>query len=131
MRDSHEPPKTVGDLMTVDLIAVRPTDRIKRAKDMLLSTGIHALPVLEGNDVVGIVTSTDLIDDWSDDESISSMMTPAPTLIDREATLTEAAQLMLAERTHHLLASDDREVIGILSTFDLLQVFAESMVARA
>ncbi|MCP3990282.1 MAG: CBS domain-containing protein [Actinomycetia bacterium] len=130
MRDSEEPPETVGDLMTVDLVALLPTDRVERARSVLLTLGIHALPVMEGNNVVGIVTSTDLIDEWSEDEVITSVMTPTPTLIGVEATLQEAADVMLAERTHHLMVTDDTEVIGIVSTFDLLEALS-SPVASA
>jgi CBS domain-containing protein len=121
MRETQAPPETVGDLMTVDLVALLPTDRVGRARDLLISIGIHALPVMEGNDVVGIVTSTDLVDDWEEDEPITTVMTPTPILISTEATIEEAADTMVANRTHHLLVSDDQEVVGILSSFDLLQ----------
>ncbi|MGF1599078.1 MAG: cyclic nucleotide-binding/CBS domain-containing protein [Acidimicrobiales bacterium] len=86
----------------------------------MLSVGIHALLVMEGNDVLGIVTSTDLIDNWPDDEPIATVMTPAPVAIRVEAAVREAVELMISKRIHHLLVTDDIEVIGILSTFDLL-----------
>lgn len=110
--------------MTVDLIALVPGDRVGRARDLLLTLGIHALPVMDGNDALGIVTSTDLVDDWGEDESVTSIMTPAPTLIDVEASLSEAAELMVSHRIHHLLVSDSVEVVGILSSFDLLTALA-------
>jgi CBS domain-containing protein len=124
MRESQEQPQTVGDLMTVDLVALVPTDRVERARSVLLTLGIHALPVMEGNDVVGIVTSTDLIDEWPDNEVVTTIMTPTPTLIDVNATLGEAADVMLSDRTHHLMVTDETEVIGIVSTFDLLRALA-------
>lgn len=106
--------------MTDNLVAVLPADRVARARDLLLTIGIHALPVMDNNGVHGIVTSTDLGDDWDGDEEISTVMTPVPTTISDEASIGEAAELMIAHRIHHLLVTDDREVIGILSSFDLL-----------
>ncbi len=92
----------------------------------MLSMGIHAVPVMEGNDVLGIVTSTDLIDDWPDDEPLTTVMSPVPTEIPNDASVREAAELMLADRVHHLLVTDEREVIGILSSLDLLEAFTNA-----
>ena len=120
MSSNGAPPETVADVMTTDLLAVLPADRIGRVRDLMLTVSIHAVPVMDGNDVLGIVTSTDLIDDWPDDEPLSTIMSPVPTAISHEASIQEAAELMLADRIHHLLVTDEREVIGILSSLDLL-----------
>jgi len=121
MKDSTDTPEMVGDLMTVDLISVLAHDRVGRARELLRSSGLHAVLVMDGNDVLGIVTSVDLVDDWTDDEMVLSAMSPGPTLIDTAATISEAAEMMLSQRVHHLVVSDEREVIGILSSFDLLE----------
>jgi signal-transduction protein with cAMP-binding, CBS, and nucleotidyltransferase domain len=123
MTTSPAPPRVVDDLMTVDLIAVRPSDRIGRARDLMLTVKVHALPVMEGNDVVGIVTSSDLVENWPDNDLVSTAMTSSPTVIDAEATLEEGASLMLERRIHHLLVEADGEVIGILTSLDLLRAF--------
>ncbi len=120
MRRREGPPATVGDLMTEDLLAILPEDRVGRARDVMLSVGVHAVLVMDGNEVLGIVTSTDLIDNWPDDEPIATVMTAAPAAISVEATVREAAESMISTRTHHLLVEDGHEVIGILSSFDLL-----------
>ncbi len=120
MRRREGTPATVSDLMTEDLLAVLPDDRVGRARDVMLSVGVHAVLVMDGNEVLGIVTSTDLIDNWPDDEPIATVMTAAPAAISVEATVREAAESMISSRTHHLLVEDGREVVGILSSFDLL-----------
>lgn len=120
MRRRDTPPATVGDLMTEDLLAILPDDRVGRARDVMLSVGVHAVLVMDGNEVLGIVTSTDLIDNWPDDEPIATVMTGAPAAISAEATVREAAESMISSRTHHLLVEEGHEVIGILSSFDLL-----------
>ncbi|MGF1598019.1 MAG: HPP family protein [Acidimicrobiales bacterium] len=120
MTKAAEAPTVVADLMTVDLTALIPTDRVGRARDLQIALGIHALPVMDGNDVIGIVTSSDLIDEWPDDDPVTSIMTPTPTMIEAEASVQEAAELMVAERIHHLMVTDETGVIGILSSFDLL-----------
>ncbi len=111
---------TVSDLMTGDLLAVLPGDPVGRARDIMLSVGVHAVLVMEGNDVLGIVTSTDVIDTWPDTEPVDTLMTPAPVGLDVGASVREAAETMIDRRTHHLLVTDGEEVVGILSSFDLL-----------
>ncbi len=126
MKDNRRLPDTLGDLVSVDLVAVMPHDRVGRARDLLLAVGVHALPVMEGDDVLGIVTSMDLVEEWPDGELVSTVMTPVPTTIHVEASIAEAAELMLSHRIHHLLVTDDIEVFGILSSLDLVRALTET-----
>lgn len=116
----------MADLMTQDMIALRPNDRIGRARDIILTLGIHALPVMMDNDVVGIVTSTDLVEDWPDDDAVQTVMTSSPYAVNAETSVREAADLMNERRIHHLLVEAGGEVIGILSSLDLLRALVVS-----
>lgn len=116
--------------MTEDLIAMRPSDRVGRARDLLTSLGFNALPVMDGNQVVGIVTSSDLVDDWPEDETVSTIMTESPYSISAEAGLREAADQMISRRIHHLMVEAEGEAIGILSSLDLLHALVTGPTAR-
>ena len=52
---------TIYDLMTQDPISVPPGTTLKEAAQLLATHNIQSLPVVEGQKVVGIVTSRDLI----------------------------------------------------------------------
>lgn len=53
---------TVGQVMSTDLITVRPTDPIERAADLLGADSFHCLPVVNGHNVLlGIVTTGHVI----------------------------------------------------------------------
>lgn len=52
---------TIDQVMTTDLKTVNSDDLIKDAAEMLANGNYHALPVLENNQLKGIVTSTDII----------------------------------------------------------------------
>lgn len=52
---------SIEQVMTKDLISVTPESTIKEAAEILVSKEFHALPVVEGNLLVGIITTTDLI----------------------------------------------------------------------
>lgn len=55
----HAP--SIGETMSAGLTTVGPHDSIRHAAELLSRGQFHALPVVEGRDLVGIVTSTDLI----------------------------------------------------------------------
>ena len=52
---------TVGEVMTSSVIMVEPEREAKEAAGLLLSERIGALPVVEGDRLVGIVTDTDFV----------------------------------------------------------------------
>ena len=52
---------TVEQVMAKKLVTVSPEDTIKKVAEVLSNNEFHALPVVEGDLLVGIVTTTDLI----------------------------------------------------------------------
>jgi CBS domain-containing protein len=52
---------TVEQVMAKNLVTIDTTTTIKQAAEILASNEFHALPVVEGQLLVGIVTTTDLI----------------------------------------------------------------------
>lgn len=120
--------QTVGDLMTGDLLALRPVDSVARARELLSETGLHALPIIDGTDTVGVVTLADCQGRLGSD-LLGDLATRPPVTIGTGASVVEAARLMREETIHHLLvvedADTDGEVVGILSTFDLLKIITD------
>lgn len=51
----------VAEIMTRRVAAIEPDVEIDAAADRMLSTGIHRLLVMEGERLVGVVTSTDFV----------------------------------------------------------------------
>jgi CBS domain-containing protein len=52
---------TIEQVMAKNLVSVNPTATIKEVAQILAKKEFHALPVVENNKLVGIVTTTDLI----------------------------------------------------------------------
>lgn len=51
----------LSSVMSSPLIVISPNDTVWEAAEIMNSKGIHKLPVQDGNKVVGIVTTTDLV----------------------------------------------------------------------
>lgn len=113
----------VTDLITGDLIALRSVDTVGRARQIIVDTGLHALPVFDEGRTVGVVTLADC-DGHLDYEHLGDVASGPPVTVDASATVAEAAKVMRTEHIHHLLVTDERsgETIGILSSLDLLYV---------
>jgi CBS domain-containing protein len=52
---------TVDHVMTNNLVTIQQDQPIRAAAELFSSGKFHALPVLDGDEIVGIVTTTDLI----------------------------------------------------------------------
>lgn len=52
---------TIGDLMIADPVTISHTQTVRDAATILVGSGFHSLPVVDGDSLVGIITSTDLI----------------------------------------------------------------------
>ena len=115
----------VHELMTSDPVSIHVSDSAGRARDLMSALRFHALPVTEGSRIVGIVTTTDLADNWPEDTPVTRLMSAAPHSISRDATLETAAAQMLANEVHHLVVDPGGEAPGILSSFDLLRALAD------
>lgn len=126
MTASSRDVSTVADLMTGDLLALHPVDTVGQARQVLASTGLHALPIVDGERTVGVVTLADCYGRFVD-ETVGDVTSRPPVAIDVGAGLAEAAELMRSEYVHHLLVTDgdSEETIGILSSFDLLALITD------
>ena len=116
--------RVVADVMTADVVTVGVDDSIDNARDLVLSLGIHALPVMENRSCVGMLTTADLSDDWPGTELIGAVMSTPVCRIAEEASIREAADEMIENAVHHLIVEQRGGSIGILSSFDLLRTIA-------
>lgn len=55
--------KQVRELMTAQVVSARPDTTLRQAANLMRGQSIGALPVIEGDRVVGIVTATDVLDE--------------------------------------------------------------------
>jgi acetoin utilization protein AcuB len=61
-RDLRGSARTIADVMARDVVAAKPSTTLKQAANLLRGRTIGCLPVFEGNRLIGIVTTTDLLD---------------------------------------------------------------------
>ncbi len=117
----------VYDLMARDLFVARADDSVAQVRDLMAQRKILAVPVVgHDNEPAGIVTSTDLVLELDPDAPVSEVMTAAVHTVSPHADVHDAARMMLDHRIHHLVVTHEGTTVGILSSYDLLRVVAES-----
>jgi CBS domain-containing protein len=100
-----------------------PDDKVAYVREVMMGKKIHAVPVFDDEDrPLGIVTATDLIDAPHGEMEVADIMSREVVTVPQESAVSEAARIMRSKRVHHLLVTADEEVVGILSSFDLLKV---------
>lgn len=116
---------SVAEIMTPEVQTVTKFDTVGPIRDLMLDGKIHSAPVLDTDGtLVGIVTATDLVEEWEPMLGVSTVMSEDVVTIDPEATAVDAARLMLDRRFHHVVVVEGDQVIGVLSSFDLLRALA-------
>jgi len=142
----------VHDVMTRDVYAVSPDTSLDTAARLLASRRITGAPVV-GHDgkAIGVVSLADLVDpdrprglldgyplfyrlnDGGVEEigeaagvapgRVADVMSPFVLAIESSATLEIAAERMLEDRVHRLLVMENTQLIGIVTSMDLLRGF--------
>lgn len=122
--------QTISDLMTTNLLTVDPRDLVGGVRDLMLDSGIHCLPVVDNEGhPLGVVTSWDLVEEYAPEESVVNAMSSKVVTVGPDEPLSQAAAVMMSNWIHHLVVVDDHaRVQGVLSSFDLLGLVAESQV---
>ncbi len=113
----------VADLMAADVIMAKPGDLIGGVRELMHAHDIHSLPVVDEEDqLVGMLTSTDLVPGFSAKIPISRIMSTNVYTVTPQADASTAAQMMRQYGVHHMVVTDGEKVVGVVSSLDLLRL---------
>lgn len=119
---------TIESLMAAAVVVSSPEETVGEIRGRMATHGIGAVPVVNADGVlVGIVTSTDLVDEFELTLPVARVMTSPVHTIGPEADAREAAALMRKTRHHHLVVEREDHIVGIVSSFDLLRLLEEPL----
>ena len=119
----------IDKVMTSDPATVSPQSSAAEARRLLESNVIHHLPVVEGDRLVGIVSSSDLLKlHLLDDKmaifaraTVDQIMETNVTVLGKNSTLREAVEKLSMGNFHALPVVDrKRRLLGIVTSTDLL-----------
>ena len=125
------------DIMQKDILAVSPELPVESLEKFFATEAISGAPVQnERGQIVGIVSKTDLVRAFSGrDESeaseaarealtVEDIMTRDVVTVSPDDGVKTVVQRMLDGRLHRVLVARNNELLGIITTFDLLELLA-------
>ena len=130
----------VADIMTTEVITLDPQNSIATAIRLMRQGQLRRLPVVENGVLVGIVTSGDLrritglasiLKDPSQDNflwhhiPVVNVMSRDPISLAPETPVSEAARLLVQHKIGGLPIVKDDQLVGIITTSDLLETVME------
>lgn len=129
----------VREVMRRAVRTVHPEDDARAAAAVMTSARVHCLPVVAGDELVGVITSSDILAehgrplvDTGHGPRVSDVMTRAPIAFRSEDRLFEVVVRMVRERLRHVPVIDrERRVVGIVSDRDLRVVVGDPVRALA
>jgi acetoin utilization protein AcuB len=120
----------VRDVMVKRVVTIGNKETAKRAWELMRDHHFRHLPVVdEQRRVVGIVSDRDLrpvlLSASLDELRVEEIMTEEPMTIDPEASVMEAARLMVDQKIGALPVVSGDELAGIVTETDLLSILVE------
>ena len=141
----------VEDIMTTDVITVEPGTTLKEVATRLIERGISGLPVVEGDEVVGVISEADLLvkersgprerggllgrlldrpaaaEDLKLEARLAGEAMTAPAItVPAYWSVAGTAERMLTEGINRLPVVSQGRLVGIVTRADLVRAFARS-----
>lgn len=143
---------TVKDIMTEEVISVSPDMEITQAARLLIDKRINGIPVVRGEELVGILCQSDLIAQQKEfpvpslfsfmdgyialtsgkqleseikkiaATTVGQAMTPDPVAVKPDTGIEEVASLMVDKNFHTLPVVDQGKLIGVVGKEDVLRL---------
>ena len=127
----------VSSIMSTQLVVLNTTDGLEKAETLFKKHKIRHIPVIDGKRIIGMLSLTDLLrisfadgayEDEEDIESIvydmftiSQVMAKNVRTVTPQTTVREVAELLAQEEFHALPVAENGELVGIVTTTDLIK----------
>lgn len=132
----------VRDRMTTEVITVNIDEPIRRAWELIDERKLRRFPVVSGDKLVGIITDRDIRtatvssvvltekkyhDYLLNTVKVESIMTPNPRSVTPDASLKEAAKIILDMKVGGLPVVEDDKLVGIITETDMLRALIDQL----
>jgi len=110
-----------GDLMSEEVITVRPDTSISDLKELMMKKHHLGYPVVENGEIMGIVTLEDMKKTDNPEEPVRKILTSKIITIDKNDTASEAFHKMNQNSLGRLIVTDESgQMVGIITRTDLM-----------
>jgi CBS domain-containing protein len=125
----------ISKIMSTDIVTVYKKQSLHEVAQLINEKSIRHVPVVSGNKIVGMLSKTDLdkisFVNTVDGEQLTTLMYDVLTIaqvmtknvltIEHKDTIYDAALLLSKNEFHALHVMDEEELVGIVTTTDLIK----------
>lgn len=127
----------VSKIMTDNLVKLNLNDSLTKAESLFKKNKIRHLPVVSGDEIVGMLSYTDLLrisfadaTDESGDSvettvydmfTLEQVMTSNVKTVDAEDNIKDVAEIFTSAEFHALPVVEDNKLVGIVTTTDIIK----------
>ena len=131
----------VDEIMTRKVITIKSEDTLYKAQNLMVKNSIRHLPVVQGKELEGIITESDIRSAFVSNNKGSSKvtvldpkkmkvadyMTRDPQTVQPDTNIEDAALLVYKNKIGSLPVVHNDKLIGIISILDMLGLFIDLM----
>jgi acetoin utilization protein AcuB len=133
----------VGEVMSKKMVTVKKSDSLKKAQDIMVEKSIRHLPVMDGTELLGIITESDIRAAFMGKKAktnagkvqalhpskmkVSAYMTADPMVVVPETHIEDAALIIYKYKIGALPVIKRNKLVGIISIMDILGIFVDLM----
>jgi CBS domain-containing protein len=133
--------KSVADVMSRDVVTVRPDTKIEEAARVMVANDFRRVPIVHEGVMTGVVTTSDIVNYLGSGEVFEKLVTgnmhealgvpikaiarEAPITVEPDLDLGEAADLMIARDVNVLPVIVDGTLTGIITERDFLSAIID------
>ena len=113
----------IADVMAKRVVTAQPHHTVEHVRNLLQRNRIHAVPVVGPDDEpLGIVSSADLANDLKNGTPVRHVMTESVRTVPAYNDASVAARIMRKHKIHHVVVTHEKQIVGMISSFDLLKL---------
>ncbi|WP_453997174.1 CBS domain-containing protein [Bacillus nitroreducens] len=116
--------KTVRDIMSTDIEYCTPLDNVYEVAVKMKELNVGAIPILEDNKLIGMITDRDLVvrgyaEKKAGSNQVTNVMSEDLITCSPDTSLQEASELMAKHQIRRLPVVENGQLVGIVSLGDL------------
>jgi CBS domain-containing protein len=131
----------VTKIMSTNLVTVHHGDPISKVRKLIQEFGLHHIPVVSGDQLVGIISNSDILrvsfgDTFSTDQravdatldhtfTVEGLMNANVVSLTEHSTIREAADILGQGKFHSLPVLNGGKIVGMVTSTDLIRYLAE------
>jgi signal-transduction protein with cAMP-binding, CBS, and nucleotidyltransferase domain len=119
----------IHEIMSKNVVKVNYEISALEISKIMIKRGISSVVIIDNKDkIIGIVTEKDLIKEICAKNHLANTLTAGKVMssplitISKNSTINDATKLMVEKKIKHLAIHENNDIIGIITTYDLINV---------